>query len=296
MRFLKKIINNNDNDKFIIDYYYTDFFLRIFSIFWIFYVVYCYHINASRPESLYEPIIWLQRVLMPKPPSVFLFYTLVVLSLGLSLYTIKSKKIIYRIILFSLLLWLNMIKWNYNFFSHVGHLFLIAHFFTICVPSTKINNISKPEDVTYYAKTIKWINAGILVTYTMAGIWKFGALFYKLIFRPKDINWISEDAVELNAIVSAKIWDESVSEFMLNLYETPFIWEISTILIFAFQLIAVLGGFNKKLSVLILISLLVFHIYNIIFINTSFYTASFVLLIFLFPYHQFTFFKLKYKV
>ena len=288
MIFFKKLIRKKDNNLFIIDYAFADFFLRIFSLFWVTYVVFSYQENNARPISLYKPVIWFQEWFLSSLPSPVLFYSIVLITCFLCVYTIVNKNILYRTVLFFLLLWLNTIKWNYNFFSHVGHLFLLAHFFTIFIPSKNIDTFTNYKDKKSFSLAIRWAYAGVLVTYSLAGFWKFSSLFYKTIFKSNAINWLSEDAVELNAIVSARIWDEQISKTMLNIYEIPYIWEIGTFFIFLIQFIAVLGAFNKRMSYFILTFLLIFHIYNMLFINTHFYVASFVLIILLFPYHKFT--------
>ena len=284
----KKLVLTKDNKKYIIDYYFSDFFLRIFSILWICYSVFSFHENLNRPKSLYEPIILFQKIFLPKLPSPILFYIITIASIFLCIYTIINKKIIFRIILFVLLLWLYAVKWNYNFFSHVGHLFLLTHLFTLFTPPIKLNkhennNSLKIKD---FSEAIRWSLAGILVTYSMAGFWKFLSLFYKLIYKPDDINWLSENAVELNAAVSKRIWDEHLSDFAINLYKIDYIWEIGTFFIFLVQLFAVLGAVNKKISYYVCSCLIIFHIYNIIYINTSFYVSIITLIIMFFPYHK----------
>lgn len=284
---LKKLINRKEDEKFIINYFFSDLFLRIFTFLWIGYVIFAYNENLHRPESLFEPINWLQKILMPQLPSQGVFYLVVLTAAGLCFLTLKSKKVIFRALLFLVLLWLNCIKWNYNFFSHVGHLFLFAHFFTIFItPEKRLN--SKDN-----AMAIRWALAGVLSTYTMAGIWKFVSLFYKTLIKPtpNQATWLSEDAVELNAIVSARLWDQSTNAEQFTMYNIDYIWVAGTIFIFFIQLISVLGGFNKKLSYFIVFFLVLFHIYNSLFINTSFYVSVIVLIILFFPYHKINYLK-----
>lgn len=286
MNFKFKLINQDENEKFIYDYSFSDVLLRIFSIAWVGYVIYSFEETKNRPIGLFEPLIWIQKWLSPNLPSNFLFYTVISISVFLCIYTIFNKKIIYRVILFLLLLWLNTIKWNYNFFSHVGHLFLLAHFFTLFIPSKTIKQLNSSIEIKQFSYSIRWAYAGVLITYTMAGFWKFLALFSKLLFHPNQINWLSENAANLNAIVSTRLWDETVSNIMLKFYDIPLFWQIGTLTIFTAQLFAILGAFNKKIACLILTILVFFHLYNMLFINTHFYASTFVLLILLFPYHK----------
>jgi hypothetical protein len=286
MIFKKSLFNLEDNSKYVFDYYYSNLLLRIFSICWIAYVIYVFEEISYRPNDLYEPVIFFQQLFMPFLPSPYLFYSIASIAVFLCFFTIFKNNISYRILLFLLLMWLNAVKWNYNFFSHVGHLFLLAHFFTIFLPPINFNKTIIKEELDVFSISIRWSLFGVLSTYTMAGIWKFGSLTYKLIFNQSEINWLSENAVELNAIVSSRLWDEKVSNSMLSLYEIPFIWQIGVLIIFTFQLIAIFGAFNKNTSYYVLLVLIIFHIYNIIFINTSFYVSSIILVILLFPYHS----------
>jgi hypothetical protein len=283
MKSSRFLINKNDNSRYIFDYYYSDILLRVFTIFCIVNIIIQYNENIKRPDSMYEPIIWLQKLLASTQLTQLQFYILILLSIGLCIITIFNRKIIYRILLFLLVLYLNTIKWNYNFFSHVGHLLILAHFFTIPIPIRKGLLNKNQKKIT--SNTIKWSLAGVLITYSMAGFWKISTLIYKLFYKPNEINWLSEDAVELNSIVNLRTYDETLSNNLLAIYKIPYIWEISTLIIFFVQLFAVFAVFNKKISYFILIGLVTFHIYTTLFLNIFFYTSAFVLIILLFPYH-----------
>ncbi|MBT8317614.1 MAG: hypothetical protein HKP59_08300 [Lutibacter sp.] len=285
MNFKFRLINQLENEKYIYDYSFADILLRVFSIAWIGHVIYSYKQNLERPLELFEPIIWIQSYLSPNLPSQPLFYCIASNAILLCIHTIFNKKIIFRVFLFLLLIWLNALKWNYNFFSHVGHLFLLAHLFTLFIPPTTIKELNSTLKIKQFSYSIRWAYAGVLITYSMAGFWKYLALFSKLVLYPTEINWLSERAAKLNAIVSARLWDETVSNFMLNFYNVPWFWQIGTLVIFTAQLFAILGAFNKRISYFILIMLVLFHFYNLLFINTHFYAAVVVLLILLFPYH-----------
>jgi hypothetical protein len=287
IKFLEKyrFIKRDEDTKFIYDYNIADTILRIFSILWLGHVFLTYQDILNRPKELFEPIIWVQQLLFSSIPKEITFYIVLLISIVLCIVTIFKKSITLRFLLFVLILILNTLKWNYNFFSHVGHLFVLTHLFTFLLPPRKIDKTLSRNEIILYSNSIRIAFAGILITYTMAGFWKFLVLFYKLIFTTNSVNWLSNKAIELNAIVSSRLWDEQISPFMLSVYEVPFVWQIGIIITFIVQLIAVLGAFNKKLSYLIVSILILFHIYNMIFINTFFYTSVFVLIILFLPYH-----------
>ena len=278
-----KLINQSENINYIIDYYYADKLLKIFTFLWILYVIFCFHENQQRAEILHEPIIWIQKVFNYNKYECYIF---TIISMFFCLICILNNNILPRLILFLCIMYLNAVKWHYNVFSHVGHLLLLAHFTTIFIPRIKFTEHLSKKAKKEYSYAIRWALAGILATYTLAGIWKFLSLFYKIIKHPNEVHWLHPYAVELNAIVSARYWDETISEKMLRIYEIPYIWEFGTIFIFFIEFIAIAASFRKNISYFIVTSIIIFHIYNIIFINTSFYVSSFVLLILFFPYHK----------
>ena len=289
---IKLFTNKKEHKLFIIDFYYGSLSLKLFTIIWCIYQVFVYNEISKRPSSLFEPVIWFQKILTPTLPNQVFYYSIITITILLCVLSIYKNKIVLNVLIFISILWLNTIKWNYGFFSHVGHTFVLAHFFSMLLPiplKLKTNQIQK------YSNSIKLSLAGVLITYTMAGSWKFIMLAYKLIFKPHEINWLNENAVELNAIVSARLWDEKISDLMLSIYDIPYIWEIGTVFIFTVQLIAVLGALNKKLSYFIISNIILFHIYNTLFINTSFYVAMITLIILFFPYHKLTFLKNRFS-
>lgn len=264
--------------------------LMVFTVLWIFFVVYDYTIIIQRPSILYQPIWMFQKIFMPHPVSNVLFYVVAVSSLALSIYNIYKKNIISSLLLFLGVLWLNAIKWNYGCTSAVGHTFVLAHLFSIIVPSFSF--LSKKLNI-YDSYSVKVSLIGVLVTYSMAGFWKFLSLAKTIYTKNFDqVSWLHSDAVELNAIVGRRSLDNTVSEFMFNAYQIPYFWEVATVLVFAVQLTAVLAVFSRVYASFVLLILVCFHLFNTFFNDVVFNVAPAVLLILLFPYH--TFFKKDY--
>ncbi len=287
MKYINKLISRfykpEEDVLYLYDFRVFDKIVAVFSIIWTLYIVWLYqNVLLPRPESLYMPIYWFQKVFMPTLPSPVYFYTVVILTLLLLVLNYVRQHVYYRIILFLLILWLNALKWNYNFVSHVGHIFVLTYFFSIFLNFDKGAN-----DIRGKAIAVHWFQAGILLTYTLAGVWKFIGLFYKLFIETQKMSWLNEHAIELNAIVSKRIHDEFPSAFILKLYAIPYVWEVLTVCIFFIQLFSILGALNKRLSYFFLAGLIIFHLYNSILNNTDFYVAIITLIILFFPYHKF---------
>ncbi|MBK9327859.1 MAG: hypothetical protein IPM95_00810 [Sphingobacteriales bacterium] len=282
-RVMARFYNSGEDELYLYDFRVFDKIVGIFSVIWTLYIVWLYqNVLLPRPESLYMPINWFQTVFMPTLPHPAYFYSMVVLTLLSLILNYFRQHLFYRIVLFFFILWLNALKWNYNFASHVGHIFVLTYFFSIFLNFDKMGT-----DVRGRAAAVHWFHAGILLTYTFAGVWKFIGLFYKLFIDTQKMGWLHEHAIELNAIVSKRIHDEFPSSSVLQLYSIPYLWEVLTAGIFLIQLFSIMGSLNKRLSYFFLAGLIIFHLYNSILNNTDFYVAGITLILLFFPYHRY---------
>ncbi|MGY5355079.1 hypothetical protein [Wenyingzhuangia sp. IMCC45467] len=288
--------NNDENILWVYNYAIAYRLLIIFTVGWLCSVAYDYSIISQRPNVLYQPIWGFQKIFMPKLASAWFFYSVVIVVFALCVYNFLFKKIICSIFIFFMVLWLNAVKWNYGTVSHAGHIFVLTHLFSIIIP----NYFNLDRKITIYdVNVVKISLLGVLVTYSMAGFWKFASLMFTIYKGELDkVSWLHEDAVELNAIVGKMDLGNSVSEFMMKLYGIPYIWEVATVLVFLVQLTAVLAVFNRKYATLVMIVIISFHLFNTFCNNVIFSIAPVVVLILLFPYHlvfhlNFTKFKAK---
>ncbi|NIJ43642.1 signal transduction histidine kinase [Wenyingzhuangia heitensis] len=257
--------------------------LMLFTIIWTIYIVFDYNILIQRPVLLYEPIWGFQKLFLPSLIPPFLFVIIVLLSIGLSVFNFLSKSFFKCFLLAFLVMLLNAIRWNYGSTSHVGHLFILTHLFFAFTPNYNKRNI---KAIRIDLKIVKLSLFGILITYSMAGFWKFLSLAKTVYIGDfKSVSWLHKDAVELNAITNRRMLDNEVSSFMFSLYQIPYIWEIATLLVFGIQLTAVLAVCSRKYANLVLVVLVSFHLFNTFFNDIIFNVAPIVLLILLFPYH-----------
>ena len=275
--------NKHQNIKWIYNYAVAYKLLMVFTILWLCYIIHDYIIISQRPNVLYQPIWGFQKLFMPKLVSSWVFGGVVLISLFLSIYSFFKKHIVYSLLLFIAVLWLNAIRWNYGSISHVGHIFVLGHLFSVVIP----NYYTYSKKLTIYdVYLVKVSLLGVLVTYSMAGFWKFVSLILT-IYKGElsQVSWLHKDAVELNAIVGKRTLDNLVSEFMMEIYQLPYIWEVSTVLVFVVQLTAVLAILNRKYASIVMFVLVCFHLFNTFFNDIVFNVAPIILLILLFPYH-----------
>lgn len=279
----KLFTNKTQQQKFIFDYFFVDKLLRFFTIGWLITRIEQYNrVLQHRNPNLYEPIVWLQKLTMHSQlPNPTIFYTISIIAIVLSILTLYKKSILLRGLLFFLILWINTVKWNFGYLAGTGHLFAITHLFFLFTPSQSKHSID-----SIYAQKIQWGFLGLLSTYTLAGIWKYLGLAKSVFFYQKhQVGWLNKYAVEYNTIVSKAYHDETIPEFLFQLYQIPYLWEIATISIFTIQLFSIIGAFSRKLGILIMLGLFSFHFYSWVVNKTEFIVAMLLVVILLFPYH-----------
>ena len=278
------LIKSSENDIYVENYKKVDVLLRIITFFWIGSIITKYIERSKLDKLLTEPVNWFQKVFIAEFPSPTYFYSIAFLGLILCIYTIFYKNIITRFLLFLLLLWLNAYQWGNGVLSHSSYLLFLAHFFSMFLI------IKKDIDIHAFAKQIRYFQIGILMTYSLAGFWKFFNLFKNIISpNPDQSQWYEALSVRTNAITNLLVKSENhIPEWKIIIYDIPYFWQISTYTIFFFQLIAIFAALRLKWSYIIIPAIISFHVYNTIFIETFFYPAIFTLIVVFFPYQLFS--------
>lgn len=281
--FFKLSVQEIENTNY--NYFLFIKLLRLLAIAWLGVQTWLWFYLKPRPEILYEPIHYLDKVFMPEFPSAFYYFSLIIIALLINLYLLKrNDNTFLKVLLFFLLALINTLKWSYGYFPHVAHTFLLCHFFTIFGPNK--NPISTNEEALQTTRIAQFTYAGILVTYSFSGIWKLIGLLYKIILKPSDLNWLHPDAAYLNTVTIRRYWDDTLSNFEL-LYTYGWVWQLLVVGMILFQLFSVLIAFKLKYRVFWCLGIALFHLHNTILMHTEFHLAIFVILILLFPYHLF---------
>jgi|GEM_PF-989447 len=266
-------------------YHYADKMLRFFTYGWLIYQTYLYLVLSDRPSILFTPMNWFGRTFMPEFPSLSIFATIIIFTLiSNTLCIIKRQNVPVRLILFFCILYLNSLNWNYGFFSHVGHLFVLVHFFTIFVPVRKPVTPPGPDKET--AISVQWAYVGFMTSYSIAGLWKVSGLIAKFTFSPMGISWLNSNASLYNSIVGHMSWDIPLDSFTVQIFTIPYLWPAMFLVMLTLQLNSFLSTIRLPLFFWIGFGTICFHLFNLIFMKIEFIITPIVLLILFFPYHK----------
>lgn len=251
--------------------------IRLFSIFWLVQNYIKYVRLAKRPENFYHTTYWLQEVFFPIFPSFYFYVGLLMMSFIFIVMSIVKPKIIFNIILFFLLALVNIPLAAYNGAGHHNHLFILSYFFSIFL----LPNFLKTEDY----KNIQYFYLGLLMSYTLAGFWKFVAIFKDVYTQSSSVSWLERDAAKLNTLVNWHNADLPVPDLMMQVYQYGYLWIVITFIGIFFQALAFLGAFSRKYLTFNLFYLVAFHWYNKYFVLADFTNAIYVVIVLFFPYH-----------
>lgn len=272
----------NDSLPLYVDRKYGDLLMRFLVLGWFVFQTYTYHLMADRPLELFAPINWFDKLCMPTFPHWVVWYVVIGMAAFVNVRLIfNGSRKIERMVLAILIMWVNCIRWKYEFFSHVGHILILYHLLGMFIP--RKNKVLDP-DLLDYAVAIRWLFGGLLVTYTMSGLWKVVGLIYKMVWFPDVVNWIHPLAMRLNSVVGYRDWDLPL-DMVSMLYAVDWPWQIAFWLMLIIQVTSVLGAIRTQILPYLALGNFLFHVVNIFVIHIEFYLSPLTLLVIFFPYH-----------
>lgn len=240
-----------------------------------------FFILRQRPAELFSPGNYFTRLLMPALPPAGLYVPLALLALLCCTWLLGHPRAYgLRLVLTFQLLWLHAAQWSYGVFSHVGHLLLLAHLFSVFIPFDLARD---RQEARLIHKAISWYYAGLLFTYGLSGMWKWAGLVYKLMLKPGDIHWLHPDASLLTARISFQSYD--LPFYLLPAFSWPWVWQAGFILVLLVQTGCIVAAFRLAWRPGVGIALIFFHLINAVFFLTSFVLAPLVIACLFFPYH-----------
>lgn len=268
--------------------YYADRALLGFSFAWIVGRWAKRQLIIERPEVLYEPLTWLGALAFPEPISDAAWLSLAALmtaSIGLCLW--RPRLIAARVGVAICALLLISTELAYGKMEHVNHLFLLAHVYAIFLPMGRPGQpysaeSESDEGVAIQAEATRWYQAGLLLIYTMAGLWKFFDMTLRSLLKP-EMTWLHPEAMPALTALSYRAHD-----FALSIPEA--LWTIRWIfpagyVVLAFLLAtAVLAPFRRPLLLLILPTVVLFHIMNVLTVYALFLSTIIVAVLLFTPY------------
>lgn len=281
-----------DNAFLYFQFIHAERVARIFTYGWLIYQTWLYIVLSDRPDILYTPTHFLGQLLAPVFPSPAIYSSILIATFvcnTLSLCKIDSW--LTRAFLFLGVLYLNNLNWNYGGFSHVGHLFVLFHFFTIFISD---HDASDPDtSQKELSNSVRWAYIGFMSTYTIAGIWKITGLIARFTFSTYGISWLSNNAALYNSIIGHKSWDLPLDSLTVQIFTIPYLWPIMFLIMLILQLTSFLATIRLPLFFWIGFGSIGFHIFNLIFMKIEFIITPIMLLILFFPYHKL--FKKRYS-
>lgn len=248
-----------------------------FTIIWLGQKFMHLHKIFARDEDLLKPLHWFAQIIFSAHLPLFFYQSVTVLAGFACLYALlKGQNNVYLQIFFVLVLMvLNTLKLSLGYVDHVDHLFLLAHFLLISYKRAALNSLF-----------VKYFQAGLLITYTLAGFYKILGLLYKSIFT-SEITWLHPKALYYQTYLFHDDVNKTMPHWMevfLNLGYLPVFLMLMAVFL---QTIAVFIVPQYKLLKYYLVWLLVFHGFNFMFFEINFIYAGITAFCFLFPFSVF---------
>lgn len=264
------------------NFFYAVLAFRLFTFVWLYWTGAKYQYLLQRPPEIFWYDHALPNLVMSSLPEPLLFYIIIALAAIGNAYQLlwrKSHTLLQAVVALSLL-WLNLALWGYGFLSHINHVFLLAHLFLVFIP---VSQKAIKHASLHLHQSINWFYAGLLFTYTLAGLWKIPSLLYRLLLHPDSIHWLHPKAALVNAFVS---WRSLDLEFTLAPLFTDYslFWQVSYLVIVYLQACSVFCAYRLPLRPWLGLMLLVFHVVNMLAFQIYFVVASFVIVCLFTPY------------
>lgn len=229
--------------------------------------------------ELYRPSFYIQELVFPIFPSEVYYFSLLLFAFLAIVISVIKPSVVLNVFVFILLAILNLPITAYNGAGHNNHLFVMVFFMSLFL----LPNSLTSKDY----KRVEYFYAGILLTYTFAGLWKFVSIGKDLLTDNPRLSWLDIDAAKLNTMMNYYFADTLVPRIIIQVYDFKLFWVVTTILAILLQTLSILGAFNRRLLSFTMIYLIIFHVYNLYFVYVDFSHAIWVLLVTFFPYHIF---------
>lgn len=237
---------------------------------------------AQRPDELYDPLTWLGSLAFPTFPSDAVWYTIAALcALAITLCLWRPGLLLARIGLAASALLLMAPELAFGHIEHVNHLFLLAHTLALFLPSSRPTNGAEAQ---LQQQTFAWYNAALLFPYTLAGLWKGLDLTVVRILKPT-MTWLHPDALLITSVHSYRHFDLPLDVPTALAPFGPFYAVGYLTLAYVFSS-ASLSAFRRPLLPLVLLTIIAFHLTNVMTLYVHFVTTCAVAFILFAPYER----------
>ncbi|GAE66430.1 hypothetical protein H3Z85_12440 [Chryseobacterium indologenes] len=261
----------------VFNYKIAYYAMRIVGLYWLLSQYYRFSELQGRPKEIYEPFFLVEKIIFPEFPDILLFGVLLISCSLFIIISIFKPSYILNILIFLLMAVINLpLSANFGL-HHDNHLVILGFFLSIFLLPTYL----KENDY----KLIQYFYLGLLMTYTYAGASKFLGTAKNIIKGTDKMLWINKNSAKLNSYDNYWVADLDIPVWMKEVYAYENLWVFLTMTGISLQLLCFLGAFNRKLLTFFMLFIVVFHLYNIVFVLADFRNAIFFVLAALFPYH-----------
>ncbi|MEM1041287.1 MAG: hypothetical protein AAGI91_01540 [Bacteroidota bacterium] len=262
--------------------FYADRALLLWSVVWLGIRWARWQDLAARPAVLYEPETWLAALVFPAPPSAAAWYAaFAVCALAIAACWRRPRLVAARLVLATSVLLLMSTEFTFGKIEHTNHLFLLAHTFALFLP------VGRPETVaeaSLQAWTDAWYRAALLFPYMIAGLWKWVDMTVRQVLKP-GLTWLHPDALPISTLYTYRIYDLPLDApaALAPFGPVYVIGYVGIALVFAAASVA---AFRRPLLPLVLLTIIAFHLTNVLTLYVHFVTTCAVALVLFFPYER----------
>ena len=255
------------------------FLFRVFTLFWLLEQLNFFNRFAKRADELYQPTVWIQKIVMPTFPSELVYYFFIFVTACFLILSLFRYSVIINILLFFLVSYISLPVVAYRGVSHTNHVLILSYFFSMFLNPMKL----KERDYKY----VQIYYLGILITYSLAGFWKLVSATKDFVTSNPEISWFETNAAKYNTMFNYMIIDEKAPHWILKIYDFENLWVGVTIIGIVLQTLCFLGAFSRKYLTFCLLFLVTFHFYTVYFVIADLRIMKYGLIVLFFPYHYF---------
>ncbi|QBO56945.1 hypothetical protein [Chryseobacterium salivictor] len=263
----------------VFNYQIAYYAFRLFTLYWIWEQICCYKIYSQRLPEFYNPKVWIQLMMFPSFPSAFYFGGLCLLLCLFLIWSLFQQKYWINILIFVFIFLVNLPIAGYHGMGHHSHIVVLFYFFSMFLLPKELNESDY--------KFVQYLNLGILITYSLAGMYKFISMTKDIVSGSPDLSWYERNAARINTEYNYYIIDRMLPQWMIDFYEYENLWIVLTLLGILFQTTCFLGAFNRKFLTFAMVFIVSFHLYTKFFVFADWKSTIYGVVFMFLPYHWF---------
>lgn len=233
-----------------------------------------------RPDALYEPQIWIGKLVFPILPDPVVFYVLLVTTGVLTILALaRPRWYAVRIPLLISILLVSAPGTGFGHVEHTAHLLFLAHVYSMFRPLGEPRSL---DEAGFRARGYNWYLLGLLAVYTASGLWKVVDLTIRDILKP-GVTWLAPEAMVATSIAAMRGVD--LPMMIPQLVErTAWIFPIGYVMLTLIFSASFIAAFRRPFLLVVVPTIVLFHILNAVVMYVLFVFTIFVAVLVLAPY------------